>query len=69
VTELWVFRSVAEGIGRIYVAAFGSSGLSVNMAVHCVSLEMVVVILDWEENCWFLRRDSAARNQLVAFQA
>jgi hypothetical protein len=62
---------VAEGIGRIYVAAFGSSGLlSVNMAVHCVSLEMVVVfILHWEENCWFLRRDSAARNQLIAFQA
>jgi hypothetical protein len=48
------------------VAAFKSSALlSVNMAVRCV----VVVIVDWEENCWFLLRDSAARNQLVAFQA
>jgi hypothetical protein len=39
---------------------FGSSGLlSVNMAVHCVSLEMVVVILDWEENCWFLLQETS----------
>jgi hypothetical protein len=54
VIELWMFRSKAEGSRRIHLAADRKLGIVVNMTVKYVSHEMAVVILDWEENCWFL---------------
>jgi hypothetical protein len=46
VIELWMFRSMAEGIRRIHLAADRKYWIVVNMAVNSVSHEMVVVILD-----------------------
>jgi hypothetical protein len=44
--ELWMFRSMAEGIRRIHLAADRKLWIVVNMAVKFVSHEMVDVILD-----------------------